>query len=72
MPGRPTGGCFLLLLLALPGCRPRASPEYAEARQRFSALYAVHLDAAYARPEMDLVVHLLEAVPPNSLDAPEN
>jgi murein DD-endopeptidase MepM/ murein hydrolase activator NlpD len=71
MPGRPTGGCFLLLLLALPGCRPRASPEYAEARQRFSALYAVHLDAAYARPEMDLVVHLLEAVPPNSLDAPE-
>lgn len=71
MPGRLPGGCFLFLCLALLGCRPRPSPEYAEGRQRFSTLYAVHLDAAYARPEMDLVVHLLEAVPPNSLDAPE-
>jgi murein DD-endopeptidase MepM/ murein hydrolase activator NlpD len=53
----------------LAGCRPRASPEYAEAHQRFIHLYAVHLDAAYARPEMDLVVTLLEAVPPKSQDA---
>jgi murein DD-endopeptidase MepM/ murein hydrolase activator NlpD len=52
------------------GCRPRASPEYEEAHQRFSQLYAVHLDAAYGRPEMDGVVSLLQAVPPQSLDAP--
>jgi murein DD-endopeptidase MepM/ murein hydrolase activator NlpD len=57
------------LALLLFGCRPRTSPEYEEAHQRFSQLYAVHLDAAYARPEMDSVVSLLEAVPPSSLDA---
>ncbi len=60
------------LFLAMPlllGCRPQASPEYEEAHLRFSHLYAVHLDAAYARPEMDRVVSLLESVPPKSLDA---
>jgi murein DD-endopeptidase MepM/ murein hydrolase activator NlpD len=51
------------------GCQPRASPEYEEAHQRFSQLYAVHLDSAYALPEMDRVVRLLEAVPSGSLDA---
>ena len=63
------GRLLLLALALLFGCRPRASPAYEEAHQRFSHLYAVHLDAAYGRPELDLVVSLLEAVPPKSLDA---
>ncbi|MGO9830285.1 MAG: M23 family metallopeptidase [Myxococcaceae bacterium] len=53
----------------LSGCRPSTSPQYEEAHQLFSQLYAVHLEAAYARPEMDRVVSLLEAVPAESLDA---
>jgi murein DD-endopeptidase MepM/ murein hydrolase activator NlpD len=63
--------CFFVstALALLAGCSPRASPEYEEAHQRFSQLYAVHLDAAYGRPEMDAVVSLLEKVPPGSLDA---
>jgi murein DD-endopeptidase MepM/ murein hydrolase activator NlpD len=65
------GVCTVLTLALLGGCRPRPSPEYEEAHQRFITLYAVHLDAAYARPEMDQVVSLLQAVPPKSLDAPE-
>jgi murein DD-endopeptidase MepM/ murein hydrolase activator NlpD len=59
---------FLAVGLVL-GCRPRASPEYEEAHQRFSQLYAVHLDAAYGRPEMEQVVSLLRAVPEKSSDA---
>ncbi|MGO9064621.1 MAG: M23 family metallopeptidase [Myxococcaceae bacterium] len=51
------------------GCRPSTSPQYEEAHRLFSQLYAIHLDAAYARPEMDRVVSLLEAVPADSLDA---
>jgi murein DD-endopeptidase MepM/ murein hydrolase activator NlpD len=62
---------FLASLTAglLLGCRPRASPEYEEAHQRFSQLYAVHLDAAYGRPEMEQVISLLGAVPERSADA---
>ena len=62
----PFSTAALLLLL---GCKPQASPEFTEAHQLFSQLYAVHLDAAYARPEMEGVVSLLKAVPANSLDA---
>lgn len=56
-------------LALLLGCHPRPSPEYEEAHQLFSQLYAVHLDAAYTRPEMERVVSLLKAVSPKSLDA---
>jgi murein DD-endopeptidase MepM/ murein hydrolase activator NlpD len=70
--GKSGGGvCTVLTLVLLLGCRPRPSPEYEEAHQRFITLYAVHLDAAYVRPEMDQVVSLLQAVPPRSLDAQE-
>jgi|GEM_PF-6025277 len=61
--------CLLAALALLPGCRPDTSPEYGEAHRLFSQLYATHLDAAYARPEMDRVVNLLEAVPDRSVDA---
>ena len=70
--GNPRGARHLLfatVVVAVLGCRPRPSPEYEEAHQRFSRLYAVHLDGAYARPEMDRVVSLLQRVPPQSLDA---
>ncbi len=61
--------CLLAILSLLPGCRPNTSAEYAEAHRLFSQLYATYLDAAYARPEMDRVVSLLEAVPEKSVDA---
>jgi murein DD-endopeptidase MepM/ murein hydrolase activator NlpD len=61
--------CLLAALALLPGCRPNTSAEYAEAHRLFSQLYATHLDAAYARPEMDRVVSLLQAVPDKSVDA---
>ncbi len=60
---------LLAVMAFVLGCRPRASAEYEEAHLLFSHLYAVNLDAAYVRPEMDRVVGLLERVPPRSLDA---
>jgi murein DD-endopeptidase MepM/ murein hydrolase activator NlpD len=60
---------FVAALALLLGCHPRASAEYEEAHRRFSHLYALYLDDAYVRPEMDAVVTLLEAVPKKSLDA---
>ena len=64
----PALNVALAALTLLVGCRPSISPEYEEAHRLFSQLYAVHLDAAYARPEMDRVVTLLEAVPDKSVD----
>jgi len=58
----------LAALTLLLGCRQSTSPEYEEAHRLFSQLYGLHLDAAYARPEMDRVVSLLQAVPARSLD----
>ncbi|MFL5261187.1 MAG: hypothetical protein ACJ79L_02110 [Anaeromyxobacteraceae bacterium] len=58
-------------LAALVACsRPRPSPEYEEARQRWAAIAREQGDAAAEDPRADGVLSLLAKVPAESLDAP--
>jgi len=58
-------------LAALVACsRPRPSPEYEEARQRWAAIAREQGDAAAEDPRADAVLALLARVPAESLDAP--
>lgn len=52
------------------GCRrdKAPSPEYREAHQRFSRLYAAQLDEAFLDPQMAEIEAQLTAVPQRSLD----
>ncbi len=60
----------LALALALCACqKPRPSPEYRQARDRHYEIIASYPLEAYARPEMDEVLALLDRVPKDSLDA---
>jgi hypothetical protein len=60
----------LSLAASLCAChRPQPSPEYRQARDRHFEILASYPLDAYARPEMDEVLSLLERVPPDSLDA---
>lgn len=60
----------LVLAAAAAACqRPQPSPEYREARERHAALLTRAPLDAYARPEMDQVLALLDRVPPGSADA---
>jgi hypothetical protein len=61
----------LLLVLSPVACRKEAaapSPEYEQAHQRFSKLYAQQLDQAYLDPQMAEIESQLEGVPSESLD----
>lgn len=62
---------FVLALAALgPGCKkPQPSPEFGEAQALHAKLFAQKLDQAYLDPQMDRVLELLKAVPPDSSDA---
>lgn len=58
------------LALALCACqKPQPSPEYRRARDRHYEIIASYPLEAYARPEMDEVLALLDRVPTDSLDA---
>lgn len=60
----------LALALALCACqKPQPSPEYRQARDRHYEIIASYPLEAYARPEMDEVLALLDRVPKDSLDA---
>jgi hypothetical protein len=62
----------VLIVLALSACRKELgppSPEYEEARQRFSKIYGQKLDEAFIDPEMDAIEALLQQVPVDSMDA---
>lgn len=62
----------VLIVLALSACQKELgpkSPEYDEARQRFSKIYGQKLDEAFLEPEMDAIEALLQQVPPDSMDA---
>lgn len=48
---------------------PKPSPEYTQATQQFSQLYAEKLDDAYLDPAMSEVESLLQKVPSDSMDA---
>jgi hypothetical protein len=62
----------LLLAGVLSACnRPgKPSPEYAQAREAWTALLKDHLDDAYVQPGVDEVLALLARVDPKSVDAP--
>ncbi len=62
---------FLALLLLLPACpkTKQPSPEFQQAHQLFTQLYAQKLNAAFLDPQMAEVEALLGAVRPDSLDA---
>ncbi|WP_224363090.1 hypothetical protein [Hyalangium versicolor] len=63
----------VLIALAPAGCKKDSgppSPEYEQAHQRFSKIYAQKLDQAFLDPEMDAIDALLEQVPADSMDAP--
>lgn len=60
---------LLAAALALAGCRkPQPSPEFAQANELHSRLYAAQLDDAYLDPEMSQVEELLGEVPSSSSD----
>jgi hypothetical protein len=67
-------GLVSTVLIALaPGCKKEPgppSPEYEQAQQRFSKIYAQKLDDAYLDPAMDDILGLLAQVPAESMDAP--
>jgi hypothetical protein len=64
---------FTLLIALAPAACTRspgpASPEYEQAHQRFSKLYAQKLDQAFLDPAMDEIEAQLQRVPPDSMDA---
>ena len=57
-------------ILAMAGCTRKGppSPEYAEARAEFNALYGRLLEDAYLSPEMEPIEEKLERVPRDSED----
>jgi hypothetical protein len=67
-------GLVSTLLIALaPACKKEPgppSPDYEQAQQRFSKIYAQKLDDAYLDPAMDEILAQLAQVPAESMDAP--
>lgn len=56
--------------LSLAACKkPQPSQDFADASQKFAALYGQKLDEAYADPQMDPILDQLKKVPADSLDA---
>jgi hypothetical protein len=68
----PAGACALCAAVALAACTRKGppSPEYAEARAEFNALYGRLLEEAYLSPEMRPIEEKLERVPQTSEDHP--
>lgn len=68
-----TGLVFTLLIALMPAACTKspgpASPEFEQARQRFTKLYAQKLDAAFLDPAMDGIEAQLQTVPADSIDA---
>jgi len=58
-----------LAALAIACAKPQPSPEFQRARERFSEVVKRFPGDAYATPEMDEVLSILDAVPASSADA---
>ena len=67
------GLVFTLLIALMPAACTKSpgppSPEFEQARQRFSKLYAQKLDEAFLDPAMDDIETQLQSVPTGSIDA---